>query len=623
MPWSSSLAYTVAGASSTWAGLLSTWRSSVRSTSDSARGWAWGARSGVGGGGLWRWRRYQRARASPTAAHPARTPTSGTSSAAAWSIISSRPRSPGRCRWRAAPTAPRAFPGPRSPCGPCPALPAGAGSPCAAGRPAARGGQPAGAPPAWPAPPAPRGHAACATPRSATCTGPRAAAAHPCSPCPAARTPPGSAPCTSPSTAAAREHARGPQDLDRCCRPSRQPGRAHSRNDWSWWSPGNSSPPSQLNDSAAPSASLEVDTEGVRSPPRPRPRLAQRLPRWPCGGRHGVQLALRFRCHQQSCFTGSPDPRQHPFGSEHRSYPASYPGAADGGSALRRPVSWFLSAAGIRLLDLPAPAEDWPSLRSAYQADWPPGPHRGCRVPHPLCQPLVRRLELLNRWAERAGRSSPVTMTSNQSLNAHAQTGAMDETTDPNPEVLERARGPRRYAARYKARILEEYERLDKAGKGALLRREGLYTSLISEWRKQRDRGALQALATPAGRQPADPRDREVARLRKQNQRLAGELDKACKVIEVQGVRGQVLMSFRVRAHMSVAGQAWSLEGTTSVRGLEAILEPVAGAADGHQGNADAYRLTVGSARLGGGRVGRGWGVRRAGCEGGSRPAGR
>src|SRR6266511_1326063 len=107
MPWSSSLAYTVAGASSTWAGLLSTWRSSVRSTSDSARDWAWGARSGVGGGGLWRWRRYQRARASPTAAHPARTPTSGTSSATAWSIISSRPRSPGRCRWRAAPTAPR------------------------------------------------------------------------------------------------------------------------------------------------------------------------------------------------------------------------------------------------------------------------------------------------------------------------------------------------------------------------------------------------------------------------------------------------------------------------------------------------------------------------------------
>ena len=57
--------------------------------------------------------------------------------------------------------------------------------------------------------------------------------------------------------------------------------------------------------------------------------------------------------------------------------------------------------------------------------------------------------------------------------------------------MLERARPPRQYPAKYKAEILAEYERLDKAGKGALLRREGLYTSLISEWRKQRDRGAM------------------------------------------------------------------------------------------------------------------------------------
>ena len=128
-----------------------------------------------------------------------------------------------------------------------------------------------------------------------------------------------------------------------------------------------------------------------------------------------------------------------------------------------------------------------------------------------------------------------MTVTSDHSLNAHVQAGAMKDAADPDPEVPERARGPRRYSAKYKAQILEEYEGLDKAAKGALLRREGLYTSLISEWRKQRDRGALAALATPAGRQPADPRDREVARLRKENQRLAGELGKARKVIEVQG----------------------------------------------------------------------------------------
>jgi transposase len=128
-----------------------------------------------------------------------------------------------------------------------------------------------------------------------------------------------------------------------------------------------------------------------------------------------------------------------------------------------------------------------------------------------------------------------VTTTTEHSLDGRAQSGATNDMTEPDPEVPERARGPRRYSARYKAQILEEYEGLDKAAKGALLRREGLYTSLISEWRKQRDRGALQALAKPAGRQPADPRDQQVARLGKENQRLAGELDKARKVIEVQG----------------------------------------------------------------------------------------
>jgi transposase len=104
----------------------------------------------------------------------------------------------------------------------------------------------------------------------------------------------------------------------------------------------------------------------------------------------------------------------------------------------------------------------------------------------------------------------------------------------PDPEVPAKAR-TRRYSASYKAKILAEYEELDKAGKGALLRREGLYTSLISAWRDQRDRGAREALAKPAGRPQADPRDRENVKLRKENERLAAELEKARKVIEVQG----------------------------------------------------------------------------------------
>jgi transposase len=104
----------------------------------------------------------------------------------------------------------------------------------------------------------------------------------------------------------------------------------------------------------------------------------------------------------------------------------------------------------------------------------------------------------------------------------------------PDPEVPAKAR-TRRYSASYKARILAEYEELDKAGKGALLRREGLYTSLIWAWRQQRDAGAREALAKPAGRPAADPTERENAKLRKENERLAAELEKAQKVIEVQG----------------------------------------------------------------------------------------
>jgi transposase len=103
-----------------------------------------------------------------------------------------------------------------------------------------------------------------------------------------------------------------------------------------------------------------------------------------------------------------------------------------------------------------------------------------------------------------------------------------------DPEVPERATR-RTYGAQYKLRILAEYERRDRDGKGALLRREGLYTSLISEWRKQRDHGALQALGTAPGRPAADSRDQEVARLRRENARLQADLAQAHNVIEVQG----------------------------------------------------------------------------------------
>jgi transposase len=104
----------------------------------------------------------------------------------------------------------------------------------------------------------------------------------------------------------------------------------------------------------------------------------------------------------------------------------------------------------------------------------------------------------------------------------------------PDPEVPAKAR-TRRYSAAYKAKILDEYEALDKAGKGSLLRREGLYTSLIGAWKKQRDQAVREALARPAGRPPADTRDKEIARLRQRVDHLEGELGKARKVIDIQG----------------------------------------------------------------------------------------
>jgi transposase-like protein len=87
----------------------------------------------------------------------------------------------------------------------------------------------------------------------------------------------------------------------------------------------------------------------------------------------------------------------------------------------------------------------------------------------------------------------------------------------------------------YKLRILAEYERSSRDAKGALLRREGLYTSLISEWRSQRDEGALSGLGPVRGRPATDPREHELTKLQRENVRLQAELAKARRVIEIQG----------------------------------------------------------------------------------------
>ena len=105
----------------------------------------------------------------------------------------------------------------------------------------------------------------------------------------------------------------------------------------------------------------------------------------------------------------------------------------------------------------------------------------------------------------------------------------------PDPELVERARR-RRFSAEYKLRILREADACSKPGEiGALLRREGLYSSLLTEWRRQRERGSLAALDRRRGRPKADPRDAQMAALRRRAERAEAELEKARRVIEVQG----------------------------------------------------------------------------------------
>ena len=113
---------------------------------------------------------------------------------------------------------------------------------------------------------------------------------------------------------------------------------------------------------------------------------------------------------------------------------------------------------------------------------------------------------------------------------------------DAVPEVERPTR--RRYGAGYKLKILAEHEGLDRDGKGDLLRREVLYTSLLSEWRKQRDRGAIDALAGKPGRPPHDPTERENTRLRHRVERLEGDLLRARSVIEIQGKTSALLEEF-------------------------------------------------------------------------------
>ena len=129
-----------------------------------------------------------------------------------------------------------------------------------------------------------------------------------------------------------------------------------------------------------------------------------------------------------------------------------------------------------------------------------------------------------------------VTMTVPQ---ARVDPEAMPSAADP--EVPEKAKR-RRFSAEYKLAIVREADACTEPGEiGALLRRERLYSSHLVDWRRQREAGALQALARKRGPKPADPTRVEVERLRRANERLATRLAQAEKIIEIQGKVSELL----------------------------------------------------------------------------------
>jgi transposase-like protein len=114
----------------------------------------------------------------------------------------------------------------------------------------------------------------------------------------------------------------------------------------------------------------------------------------------------------------------------------------------------------------------------------------------------------------------------------------------PDPAVLEKP-VRRRFTAEYKLRILQEADQCTASGQlGTLLRREGLYSSLLSTWRKQRDQGTLAGLSPKRRGRKANPDAPLIAenqRLMRETQRLAAKLRQAETIIEVQKKLSEIL----------------------------------------------------------------------------------
>ena len=118
------------------------------------------------------------------------------------------------------------------------------------------------------------------------------------------------------------------------------------------------------------------------------------------------------------------------------------------------------------------------------------------------------------------------------SLNGRAHTGVVtDDDIDPAARPTRRT-----FTAEYKAEILAEYDSCPKGSeeRGAILRREGLYSSHISEWRKQAEAGAREGLARRAKKRRSAEQV-ELDKLRARNARLEAELERTKLALEITG----------------------------------------------------------------------------------------
>ena len=113
--------------------------------------------------------------------------------------------------------------------------------------------------------------------------------------------------------------------------------------------------------------------------------------------------------------------------------------------------------------------------------------------------------------------------------------------TDPDPEVPAKAQR-RRFSAEYRLRILKQADACKKAGElGALLRREGLYSSLLTNWRRQREQGALRDLRGRRRGPKPRPVDPRVKQLESENRRLQRKLQRAETIITLQKKVAEIL----------------------------------------------------------------------------------